>query len=207
MTFLSLCSSVYNNTMMWCKVSRVIAPQVVVPQAADGSISPTPLPSQTFPQFPIWLFRVVLWAGCSLPSVTWWEKFQQCAETEGGRREETHEYTGLCTGLNSDNSSSYCEERDTHTHRDEALDLYLFIYLFIYLCLCGVFIIFPSKMNGVTRSLYTFEDIRNQEHGVSYKLWFPYFFVYWMISLPISASLFSFWWHFNFLNQPAKQKI
>lgn len=133
MTFLSLCSSVYNNTMMWCKVSGVIAPQVVVPEAADGSISPTPLPSQTFPQFPIWLFRVVLWAGCSLPSVTWWEKFQQCAETEGGRREQTHEYTGLCTGLNSDNSSSYCEERDTHTHTPGRSFRLVFIYLSIYL--------------------------------------------------------------------------
>lgn len=40
--------------------------------------------------------------------------------------------------------------------------MYLFIYLFI--CLCEEYL-FLSKMNGVSRSLCTFEDIRSQEYG------------------------------------------
>lgn len=119
----------------------------------------------------------------------------------GGRR---HMNTQVCAPAWTVITAAATVKRERHTHTPGRSFRLVFIYLSIYLFV--FVIIFPSKMNGVTRSLYTFEDIRNQEHGVSYKLWFPYFFVYWMISLPISASLFSFWWHFNFLNQPAKTK-
>lgn len=48
---------------------------------------------------------------------------------------------------------------------DTAQFIYLFIYLFLWVC--GVFIESEKKMNGVTRSLCTIEDIRNNEYPVS----------------------------------------
>lgn len=90
--------------------------------------------------------------GSSLtPIVTRWRGGSTHIHAHTGPHALTH------TGPDADDSCSYC--RGARTPLGE-----IGLKLFIYSPAPG-FIYFPYKMmNGVTRSLCTFEDIRNQDH-------------------------------------------
>lgn len=117
------------------------------------------LPSQLFPAPYLAAFGGIVGGllGCrSLPS---WHH-------ESANAPITH------TGLDADTSSSYRRQKPGTSPTAQPC---VYVPLFNYLTTPGGFIVFEPKMNGVTRSLCTIEDIRNQEH-VSYSFSFTNIF-------------------------------
>ena len=158
---------------------EVIVPEAIPPERGAGSSTSTwPPPSPLLPLCPAAPYldvSVAVWAVTVAHAHQWRHERSSYNEPRGRKRwKHTHTHTHTHThrsvhraawGLIT--AAAATEERSSA----RGATLHLFI---IYL-LCGIFITVTSKMNGVTRSLCTFEDIRNQEQEVSYSMLFSHY--------------------------------
>lgn len=159
-------------------LEEVIVPEAVPPKEASCHLHlhlHLTLPSQLLPPCPAAPYLAVsvgMWAVTEAHAHRWRHERSSYNEPRGRKRWEhththTHEHTQVCAPAWGLITAAATEERSSAS--GDTLHLFIFYLLF------GVFIRLISKMNGVTRSLCTFEDIRNQEQEVSYSMLFSHY--------------------------------